>query len=318
MRISGVTYVPRKTHRARNIFVAVLLLVLLAAVAVLSISVYIGWKILHPEKQPIDAISSNIAPEFQEMTFYGKDTDLPLSGWYFAARGSDKTVILAHSYGGNRLQFKEQTFNMVKAFLDQEYNVFSFDFRNSGKSAGDKTTLGYYEKEDLLGAVAKAKALGSRKTVLLGFSMGATASILAASESGDVSAVVADSPYSSLESFLGLNLAAWGGSLPPIPFNKTVGLSIQALAGIDIDRVSPVKAVEYLAPRPLLIIRGRDDTVTPSEDVNEIYSLYSGVEGARAELWQVDGAGHLEAYTKAPADYMDRVLTFLREGLSDE
>ena len=45
--------------------------------------------------------------------------------------------------------------------------------------------------------------------MLLGFSMGASTAILAAAESQDVDAVIADSPFSDLTSYLDENLSVW-------------------------------------------------------------------------------------------------------------
>lgn len=79
-----------------------------------------------------------------------------------------------------------------------------FDFRNSGESEGNLTTVGQLEVRDLLGAVdyVKSKPEISRKVVLLGFSMGATASLLAGARDREVDAVIADAPLADMRSYL--------------------------------------------------------------------------------------------------------------------
>lgn len=43
MRISGVTYVSRKTHKLRNFILIMLFLFLLAAIVALGLSIYFEW-----------------------------------------------------------------------------------------------------------------------------------------------------------------------------------------------------------------------------------------------------------------------------------
>ena len=104
MRISGVTYSARKTHKARNTILAAIILLLLIVLTVVIISAYSGWKLLHPAKINIEAFSSNIVPEYRDISFRGTDKNILLKGWFFQLISSDKTVVLAHSYGKNRLE----------------------------------------------------------------------------------------------------------------------------------------------------------------------------------------------------------------------
>ena len=141
MRISGVTFAVRKTHRTRNTIIAIVVILLLAILAVVVISAYQGWSILHPEKKDIEAFSSNIVPEYRDISFKGADKNIILNGWFFQSGSSDKTVIMAHSYGSNRLEFGMQTLDIIKDFLNKGYNVFTFDLRYSGKSGGKFTSF---------------------------------------------------------------------------------------------------------------------------------------------------------------------------------
>lgn len=309
MRISGVTYIPRKTHKTRNIFITILILFLLAVITVALISAYIGWTLVHPAKMVIEANSSNIVPEYSDVNFTSKSSDIKLSGWLFRAKSIDKTVILAHDYGRNRLQFEAQTYNMVKAFLDKGYNVLAFDFRNSGKSQGTRSTMGFNEKQDLLAAVSLVKNLGSKDIVILGFSMGASAGILAAAESNDVDAVIADSPYSDLKKYINHSLS--GNFLSNFPFNFTVPLSVEWIGGMNIDEVSPKKVIGSVAPRPVMFVHCKNDGSTPVINSRELYSMYPKTGGGKTELWEMDGSGHLGSYSSNPQVYMDRVFRFL-------
>ncbi|WP_350300233.1 hypothetical protein [Peribacillus frigoritolerans] len=66
-----------------------------------------------------------------------------------------------------------------------------FDFRAWVNSEGNMTTLGYYEKNDMQGAVDWVNR----------FSMGGATALLAAAEEECVGTVIADSPFSDLRSY---------------------------------------------------------------------------------------------------------------------
>lgn len=310
MRISGVTFATRKTHKARNVIVTITILLLLAILATVAISAYNGWELLHPIKKDIEAFSANIVPEYRDISFKGKDNNVILSGWHFQAKNKEKTVILAHSYGNNRLQFGLQTVDMIKAFLDKGYNVFAFDFRNSGKSGGKLTSLGYNEKDDLLGAIDYITQQGSKHIILMGFSTGASASILAAAENKSVDAVIADSPYADLKDYLDNNLNTLT-KLPPFPFNKTVLISMEIFAGMDTANASPINSIANLAPCRLFLIHGKGDRLIPVENSLKLYSAYSKINADGVELWETDDTGNAASYLKYPAEYMDKVFAFL-------
>lgn len=312
MRITGITYVPRKTHKIRNTFFIFLLLILIVSAAISIISGYIGWNLLHPEKIGLEPFSSNIIPEYRDVSFNSGDGNTTLSGWFFENRSSDRAVILVHSYAMNRLQFDTQTLDMIKSFISEGYNVLSFDLRNSGKSGGKETSMGRYEKDDVLGAVNYIKSQGPKRIVLMGFSTGASASIIAAAESTDVEAVIADSPYAGLKAFLKENLSYWS-KLPEIPFNRTILYAMELIGNFDADNVMPVKSAAAISPRSIFLIHGKNDGVIPVNNSKMIYKACSELEYKVLEYWEIEDAGHLEGYKKYPEDYMSRVSGFLKK-----
>lgn len=316
MRISGITYVPRKTRKARsvrNFFMVIFILALAAAVTITAISAYVGWNLTHPSKKPVASFSSNIVPEFTNVDFPDINNNLRLKGWFFPKKGSVKTIILAHGYKQNRLQFGEKTLDMIKSFLDKGYNVLAFDFRNCGISDGNLTSVGVYEKDDLLGAVKYVRAAGSKHVVLMGFSMGASASLVAAGDidkSQGVDAVIADSPFADLKEYIAESLQVWT-PLPRIPFNFTVPLTIRAITGINPNEASPREVIRNFAPKPVLLIHSTDDKAIPVENSRELYSVYSKAAKGKAVYWETSGAGHVEAYEANPGIYMEKVFEFL-------
>jgi dipeptidyl aminopeptidase/acylaminoacyl peptidase len=307
LRITSLTYIQRKSHVFRNVVLVLILLVLISVLLVALISTYVAWQLSHPERSSIPDFSANIVPKYSDVSFKDKNGEITLKGWYFDVIGSNKSLIIAHGYGSNRLPYDEDTLHLIKSFLDEGYNVLTFDFRNSGESEGDMTTVGLLEKNDLLGAVDFAKKKGSDKIVLLGFSMGASTSILAAAESEDVDAVIADSPFSDLNSYLDDNMYVWSG-LPSVPFNKTILLAVSLITGLDLEDASPQQVVHQISPRPLLLIHSKDDQKIPVENSHLIYETS---DKANTVFWETSGADHVRSYKVYPDEYVKKVIDFL-------
>jgi uncharacterized protein len=310
MRISGITYVQRESHNTRNIFIALIVLVLLFVILVSVISGITGWKLTHPSKVDIPSFSSNIAPDYKNVTFNDINKNVLLKGWLFEVKSSNKTIILAHGYGKNRLQFEMKTLDMIKSFLDKNINVLAFDFRDSGQSGGDTNSMGFYEKDDLLGAIRFIKSQGTKHIVLMGFSEGASTSILAAAQSSDVEAIIADSPFSDLNSYLKSNLTVWNG-FNFIPLNKTITFSVHLFSGVDPSKVSPINVIGKISPRPILFIHSKDDAKIPVSNSIALYDAYSKTTGNNAVLWKTDCNVDAGSYITYPEDYMNKVFEFL-------
>lgn len=307
MRITGLSYVQHKSHSIRRFILLIILLTLISAIVVSAISAFAGWKLIHPERLSISDFSANIVPSYDDVSFKDIHGDILLKGWYFSVTGSNKTIILAHGYEKNRLHFGEETIHLVKNLLDTGYNVLAFDFRNCGESGGDTTTFGVYEKDDLLGAIQYVKNKGSETIVLMGFTTGASACLLAAADSKDVDAVIAESPYSALNTYFEENIDILSG-LPKVPFNKATTLATFLLAGIDPDEARPEKAVLSISPRPILLIHSKDDSKVPIENSR---SIYRASNSSSIKFWEAIGADNEEIYQYNPEEYVKRVTNFL-------
>ena len=310
MKISGITYAPRKTRKIKYYVILSSTLVMSVILIIMLVSIYVGWSLTHPKKMDIPAFSANIVPEYKDATFLDTSGKVTLRGWLFETKGSDKTIILAHGYKQNRLEFGEHTLDLIKSCLNKGYNFLAFDFRNCGLSGGTLTSVGEYEKYDLLGAIKYAKAHGSKHIILLGYSMGASTSILAASESKDIDAVIADSPFANLDDYLNKELPVWS-KLPAVPFNKTILFSMKALTGVDPGKVSPKDIIAKMAPTPLLLIHSKDDKQVSVDNSKKLYDIYSKVVGTKAEFWETSGVDHVGSYEKSPIEYMNRIFDFL-------
>jgi dipeptidyl aminopeptidase/acylaminoacyl peptidase len=151
--------------------------VIILAVFCLGISVFVGWSLTHPNRLPLTESPQAYNLQFAEVDFVSRGDGVKLKGWLLPAKNSNHTLIFAHGYGKNRQQVDVPELELAKELVTQGYNVLLFDFRNSGTSGGEITSVGQYEVCDLLGAIDYIKAQDriGQHVALLGFSMGASA-----------------------------------------------------------------------------------------------------------------------------------------------
>jgi dienelactone hydrolase len=311
MRISGVTIASRKTYRARNIFLMVLIIVLLAVISVFLISAYNAYAMIHPETKPIAEFSSNIVPEYRDINIKSSEKTIILNGWFFQTKNSDKTVIIAHSNGNNRLEFGVETIDLYKSILAEGYNVFALDLRSSGKSSGKNTTLGYLEKDDILAAVNYARQQGAKHIVVMGFSTGATAGLLAAEEDSSIEAVIADTPYTSLGQYVDGYLHTT--VLPGFIFKYTILKALDTMAQINSENCNPAKKMDSLSKCSMLFIHSKNDSYIQLDENRDFYSELLTISNGKSELWETSAEGHAQSFSAGSSAYMSKVSEFLKK-----
>lgn len=286
-------------------FIVIVMLILV------GISTYVGWRLTHPKRKEVDESPENYGLHGQDVSFTSQSKDVLLDGWFFRspnAPAGDKatTVIMAHGYAGTRLEKGLPALALAKAINDEGYNVLMFDFRNSGNSEGRLTTVGYLEKQDVLGAIKWVQTHVPSKICLLGFSMGGSTSLLAAAEESAVGGVITDSAFSQLSPYLKDNLPVWS-KLPRFPFTPLILNILPRLIGVNPRHVDALAAVDHIYPRPILFIHSEDDEAIPWSNSEGMWRRHPDT----FELWLTKKAGHVGSYHLQPDAYKKRVLAFL-------
>lgn len=244
---------------------------------------------------------------------------LTLRGWFIPAastEGSSRepgevgcraTIVAGHGYPFDKANILSHVL-----FLHGCCNLLLIDFRYFGESQGVYTTAGLLETRDVEASVAYLKErtdVDPHRIGAMGFSMSAAAFILA--RHPDVRAIVADSPYASLEDLIGRQFFFLPGPTK-WPLVALTNLYARLLLGVEVEAAAPAQMVRELAV-PLLIIHGEADSQIPVEHARQIYSH---ANPARAELWLVPGADHGQAHAIAGPRYEVRVRTFFERHLS--
>ncbi|MBM7655902.1 alpha/beta hydrolase [Neobacillus cucumis] len=290
---------------------------LLAAPALFFLApVSIGLYLTHPFPAKTTKTPMEYGLEFEDIEFFSRKDQLKLSGWWIpaATKQSQKTVITAHGYMNERAMEGIEGLQLAKALSEHGYNVLMFDFRNTGKSKGRTTGIGYFERHDLYSAIDYAlREKNQEKIALLGWSMGAAASLIAGCEHPSVTAIIADSPFSELGPFLKENLSYWT-KLPKKPFTSIIYHSMRLLLKIDPAEVSPINHVKNTKGKSFFLIHSKTDEAIPYTESEKIVQSISSDN--HRELWLTNDGPHVNSYLLNKQEYAQRVLQFLEQHLT--
>jgi fermentation-respiration switch protein FrsA (DUF1100 family) len=278
-----------------NLFGAALAaLLLFGLVGLLWFSYHQAFDYVHPRRlaPPGGELLRQNGIPYQEIELLTSD-GLRLAAWYTPPQNG-ALILLAHGYGDRR---SEVFYNF---FASHGYGVLAWDFRAHGASGGDLVTLGYHETLDVEAALAYALAQPDVEHIGgWGGSMGAVTMIRAAARHAEIEALVADSPFVTLEDEMDLRV--------PYPLlNPLIRAFAERETGLRLDMVRPVDEIRLISPRPVFIIQGLGDAMVPPDSAELLYAA----AGEPRELWTEPGVPHLNMYAYYRARYTKRVTKF--------
>jgi alpha-beta hydrolase superfamily lysophospholipase len=235
---------------------------------------------------------------------------LRLVGWVATPASPSRpraTILLCHGLRNTR----EQTLGRTAFLTRAGYRCVAFDHRAHGQSEGRRTSFGYYESRDVAAALAVTRRRWPHQPLAaLGISMGAAALCFAAPEAAACDALILESLYhdiaSAFSNRVGCGYPAWFRRL-----SRGVQWITERRLGLRIEKLAPVEHIASLAPAPVLILTGCEDSHAPPEDARR---LYDRLRGPR-ELWLVPDASHRDVFQVGGASYKQRVLSFLERWL---
>jgi len=218
---------------------------------------------------------------------------------------SEQVAIVMHGY-------KSRSTDMIvigKMYNDMGFKVLLVDMRGHGKSKGDFTSFGHYEKMDLKKWVLYAlRTFGANDRILIhGASMGAATAILGTDINlpDNVKLIVADSGFTTLWRlflhfmrpkallffFPGISLVTWN-------FHRFF-----------LHQISPLRAVRR-GRIPLFILHGKKDESVPYHMGEE---LLKASKSPFKELYSVDEALHTQSYVVDKAGVEKRLFAIIRK-----
>jgi pimeloyl-ACP methyl ester carboxylesterase len=277
--------------------------------AFIGISAYLGYSLTRVERVPVAGSPADINLAYEDVSFPSLYKDLTLRGWFLPAENSDRVIIMVHGNGSNRNVADSGSLNIAGELVRHGFNVLMFDLHGCGESDGNTVSGGYYEKDDLKGAVAYVRQRGYEKIGVMGFSLGAVSALLAAAEDTEIDGVVADSSYADLNDIMEPEFAK--RTKAPKIFLRPILFMIKIIYGVDFTAIRPVEVVAKIAPRPILFIHGEADDMIPVEHARR---LLEASQNPANILWIVPG-GHTSAYHDYPIEFIERVTSFFNAAL---
>ncbi|HZG57611.1 alpha/beta hydrolase [Paenibacillus sp.] len=235
-----------------------------------------------------------------------------LYAWFLpsAAGETARTVVFVHGVTSSL----HGMLKYAEPFRRRGFNALLYDHRRHGRSGGDFTSYGYYEKRDLAAVVDYAFERGGPSAVVgvFGESMGAATALQYAAEDDRPAFVVADCPYSDFREQLAHRLKVEYG-LPPFPLLPLTSLWCKLRAGFRIGDASPMRGIAAVRA-PILFVHGEaDDYVPPAMSA----ALHARAAAPKA-LYLAPGAAHAQSWAQDRDAYERELDAFLRaNGLLD-
>jgi dipeptidyl aminopeptidase/acylaminoacyl peptidase len=262
---------------------------------------------------PFPSESANLPAElgypYEEVAFPTTD-GLTLRGWFIPAGPPDGPAIL---YAPATARDQRSGLSLVPAFHEAGYHVLLFSYRGHALSDGNRVgfTYGDAESRDVDAAVHFLHEVkGVRRVGVIGHSVGAASAILSAAHNPQIGAVVAVAPFNCVAELWHTSRPAL---MPPFVMDLTLEL-VGRRKGFATDEVCPLTVVHQIAPRPLLVIHGKDDRRITETQVRRLFAAAQ----APKTLWLVDGASHGSIRTPVLDELAPDVTAFFDAALRDQ
>src|SRR6266702_2280912 len=247
-------------------------------------------------RPPLDLQASNIT--------FASGTGALIHGRPSPGKPGQGAIILLHG-----LRDRRDMLGRAESLRARGYYVLLFDFQAHGESRGSRITFGDLESRDVTAAIQYLHhKLPGEKVGVIGASLGAAAFVLA-EDRPPVAAVVLEQMYPTIQQAVAgrarLNLGPLGPAFGPLLMTQ-----MQSRLQIPANRLRPIDRMGQIAA-PVLIVNGTQDSYTSIEHARALFAASSDPK----ELWAVQGAGHVNLYAFAKAQYEQHVADFLSRHL---
>ena len=287
-----------------------LFLFLVAILVSLTLVAYLGSNYFMARRKPdTPASPADVNLVFEDVEFQSGDGTL-LRGWYVPARSAPAAPTVIICPGANGSMDADTAF--LPWFHNLDLNVLIFDWRAHGRSDGHLTTLGYDERYDLIAAVEYARSRSALKIGVLGCSMGGSVALATAAVCPDIHAVATDSAFVHIVTAVAAGLGERG--LPDglaYPIARLILVAGGWRLGKNLFEADPIRWIDRIAPRALLLIHGERDPFAPRAEVDLLYRR----AGEPRDIWRVPQAAHREIQALQPDEYRRRLTGFFEDNL---
>jgi dipeptidyl aminopeptidase/acylaminoacyl peptidase len=261
----------------------------------------------HPPKTPTGA--------YEDVSFPARGQNYPVYAFYLPGKSGAPALISVHGHRGSR--FDDYHRNRAVYLRDLGYNVLSIDLSdNGGQTVGDgRISMGYDERWDVLGAYdyLLTKGFAPERIGLVGESMGASTSLIAAAIEPRIRAIWADSGYTRADTVLMERAESGGFSRAFVP-----GGFIYALltTGDRIWEVTPIALGSTFATnqQAIYLIHCEPDMSVQYHHGVDMHAAFKAA-GVAVTFWSIPDGGHTSGIVNHREEYLQRLDTFFKTHL---
>jgi fermentation-respiration switch protein FrsA (DUF1100 family) len=265
----------------------------LLVAGILGTGMFLGlekYAIYVPERA-IETTPQDEGLAYEDVWFPATD-GVRLHGWLVPAPDARFTLVWFHGNAGN-ISHRVDNIKSLHRSLDRGLlpNVFIFDYRGYGNSAGSHSDLSeeatYRDADGALAYLAGRQDLARTKFVYFGRSLGAAIAVEAARRRPPA-ALILETPFTSIKDMARLAL----------PF-----LPVGALLRTKYDSLSKIPEIRV----PLLLLHGDRDDVVPYEQGRRLFEAANQPK----TFYTIRGARHNDTYIVGGQPYFDAWARFL-------
>jgi hypothetical protein len=295
-----------KTRRSarywiRLAVIAIVIVMLLMLITPVAAGIVGMWALTHPYcadsgVKPSLPYRDIVIPSATGSAFHG----------YFISGTKPAIVIVPPAYAGGRSGMLAEA-SLIAA---DGFSVLLYESRLCAGRA--YTSLGYQEVDDVGDVLTYLKTnpdslpVNIEHIALHGFSSAGATSTMAAMRYPEISAVLAEGNYQSMDDLIGYTQ---GDDLSAtlVKFGARIGYRL--ITGNDLSVLNPQDALFQIPPRPIYLVYGTQENVAGIQTL--MASVKRQFPDAQIELWQVPNAWH-GGYIAAVggAEYSAHVIPF--------
>ena len=285
----------------------------LSVMVVISGAWYFSEMLLYPKDYPCNSehyiycdTPAEIGLDYQDIEMKAED-GVQLSGWFVPGTFEKAGIVLVHGRGATRHEGLRDAIALGKL----GFPMVLVDLRNSGESEESFNSMGYHEAKDVHAAVAFLQEQGIKHIGVVGYSMGASTSILAMAENQGIAAGWFDSGFSNLDKII-QERGRIDYGIPFVEhFSRLVRWFYEVRGELDTEVRTPLSVIADIAPRPVMIVHGTADQVVGIEHGRELYDAAAEPKS----YWEIPDGRHTRSY-QADTEKSTRLISeFFTENL---
>lgn len=265
-------------------------------------SLYVAFK--SQQKPAMAAFDpGDLGMYFEEFEVKSSDS-CRISGWFVPADDStsDQTLLVVHDLHQSRISLLEP----IRQFHDRGFNVCAYDLRAHGASGGKQFSLGSSSVDDLAAVMQLLEINGYDRVTVCGAGISCQIVLLYVLVGGQCEAIVLESPFTNLDTYLRRQAAAEWGNFSSWCY-PVLARQIQEQLQVPVFQVD-LRAMSSVCTTPALFLAGSADELVFA---TETYEVYERCAAAQKDLLLVKQARHGELAAVGGAYYYNGISSFV-------